>query len=42
MSDTPEEDEEGKLTGDDLKDAKKNKEAARQWISGIGGCIVAS
>ncbi len=31
----PEEDEEGKLTGDDLKDAKKNKEAARQWISGI-------
>ena len=31
----PEEDEEGKLTGDELEDAKKNKEAARQWISGI-------
>lgn len=31
----PQGDEEDTLKGDDLKDAKKNKEAARQWISGI-------
>ncbi|MXZ28663.1 restriction endonuclease [Candidatus Poribacteria bacterium] len=31
----PEEDEEGALRGDDLKEAKKNKEAARVWISGL-------
>ena len=31
----PEEDEEGTLRGDDLREAKKNKEAARVWISGI-------
>ena len=27
--------EEGRLQGDDLKEAKKNKEAARVWISGL-------
>lgn len=31
----PEKDEEGKLKGDDLKEAKKNAEAARLWISGL-------
>ena len=29
------EDEEGKLTGDDRKEAEKNTEAARVWISGL-------
>ena len=29
------ESEEGKLTGDDREEAKKNREAARLWISGI-------
>ena len=29
------EDEEGKLKGDDRKEAEKNKEAARVWISGL-------
>lgn len=29
------EDDEGKLTGDDKKEAEKNKEAARLWIRGI-------
>ena len=28
-------DDEGKLTGDDLSEAKKNREAARLWISGL-------
>ena len=31
----PEEDEEGKLTGDDRKEAETNREAARVWISGL-------
>ena len=31
----PEEDEEGKLTGDDRKEAESNREAARVWISGL-------
>ena len=31
----PGEDDEGKLTGDDLQEAKKNREAARLWISGL-------
>lgn len=31
----PGEDDEGKLKGDDRKEAKKNDEAARVWISGI-------
>ena len=32
----PEEtDEEGRLTGDDLSEAKRNDEAARMWISGL-------
>jgi len=31
----PGEDDEGKLTGDDRKEAEKNKEAARLWISGL-------
>ncbi len=31
----PGEDDEGKLTGDDLREAKKNREAARLWISGL-------
>ena len=31
----PGEDIEGTLTGDDKKEAKKNKEAARMWISGL-------
>ena len=31
----PGEDEEGKLTGDDRREAKKNAEAARLWISGL-------
>ncbi len=31
----PTEDEEGKLTGDDRKEAEKNREAARLWISGL-------
>ena len=32
----PEEaDDEGKLTGDDLSEAKRNDEAARMWISGL-------
>ncbi|MDT0619889.1 DEAD/DEAH box helicase family protein [Salinisphaera sp. P385] len=30
-----EEDEEGKLVGDDRKEAEKNREAARLWISGL-------
>ena len=30
-----EEDEEGKLTGDDRKEAEKNREAARLWVSGL-------
>ncbi|MDE0211505.1 MAG: DEAD/DEAH box helicase family protein, partial [Boseongicola sp.] len=29
------EDDEGKLTGDDRKEAEKNREAARLWISGL-------
>ena len=29
------EDEEGKLTGDDRREAKRNQEAARVWISGL-------
>ena len=29
------EDEEGKLTGDDRKEAEKNREAARLWINGL-------
>jgi type III restriction enzyme len=28
-------DAEGKLTGDDRKEAEKNREAARQWLSGV-------
>ena len=28
-------DDEGKLTGDDLREAKENREAARLWISGL-------
>ena len=31
----PEEDEEGKLTGEDRQEAKKNNEAARVWINGL-------
>lgn len=31
----PADDEEGKLTGDDRKEAEKNREAARLWISGL-------
>ena len=31
----PEEDEEGDLKGDDRKEAEKNREAARIWISGL-------
>ena len=31
----PDEDEEGPLKGDDRTEAKKNKEAARVWISGL-------
>ena len=31
----PGEDDEGKLTGEDLQEAKKNREAARLWISGL-------
>ena len=31
----PEDDEEGDLAGDSLKEAKKNREAARLWISGL-------
>ena len=31
----PEEDDEGKLTGDALREAKENSEAARLWISGL-------
>ncbi len=31
----PGEDDEGKLSGDDLQEAKKNTEAARLWISGL-------
>ena len=31
----PDEDEEGPLKGDDGKEAKKNREAARVWISGL-------
>ena len=31
----PEEDEEGKLTGDDRKEAEKNREAAHLWINGL-------
>ena len=31
----PTEAEEGKLTGDDRKEAEKNREAARLWISGL-------
>ena len=31
----PGEDDEGDLRGDDRKDAKKNREAARLWISGL-------
>ena len=31
----PGDDDEGKLTGDDRKEAEKNREAARLWISGL-------
>ena len=31
----PEEDDEGKLTGDDRREAEKNREAARLWINGL-------
>ena len=31
----PGEDDEGKLTGDDRREAEKNREAARLWISGL-------
>ena len=31
----PGKDDEGKLTGDDRKEAEKNREAARLWISGL-------
>ena len=31
----PDEDDEGKLTGDALTEAKQNREAARVWISGL-------
>jgi len=31
----PDSDEEGKLTGDDRKEAEKNREAARLWINGL-------
>ena len=31
----PSDDEEGPLTGDDRKEAEKNREAARVWISGL-------
>ncbi|MDZ7752657.1 MAG: DEAD/DEAH box helicase family protein [Gammaproteobacteria bacterium] len=33
----PEEDEEGNLKGDERKEAEKNKEAARLWITGLEG-----
>ena len=33
--DKPGETDEGKLTGDDRKEAEKNREAARLWISGL-------
>ena len=32
----PDEDEEGPLKGDERKEAEKNREAARVWISGLG------
>ena len=35
VDDSDDADEEGKLTGDDLTEAKKNNEAARLWISGL-------
>ena len=31
----PDEDQEGKLSGEDLEEAKTNREAARLWINGI-------
>ena len=31
----PDEDEEGRLAGDDRREAEKNREAARLWISGL-------
>ena len=31
----PSEDDEGKLTGDDRREAEKNREAARLWINGL-------
>ena len=31
----PDEDDEGKLTGDDRREAEKNSEAARLWINGL-------
>ena len=31
----PDKDDEGKLTGDDRREAEKNREAARLWISGL-------
>ena len=31
----PDEDDEGKLTGDDRREAEKNREAARLWINGL-------
>ena len=31
----PEEDDEGQLTGDDRREAEKNREAARLWINGL-------
>ena len=31
----PDEDDEGKLVGDDRREAEKNREAARLWISGL-------
>ena len=34
----PEEDDEGRLTGDDRREAVRNKEAARVWISRARGC----
>ena len=35
----PEDDEEGNLAGDSLKEAKNNREAARLWISGLEAVV---
>jgi len=38
----PEEDEEGDLKGEDRKEAEKNRENARIWISGLERSVVSS